>query len=188
MDTATGKTKAYNADNGLTLPLVVSIAEDDMGRMWMGTDGGGLFCYNTASETFMKYDGQTGIPLIFTYSATATHNQAVYMGTIGGMLCFKPSEVGHLRLTTNVSFNNLSLMGSKKHTFNLYGMKDASVRLAHNQNFFTVSFSVPELHSPGSLRFSCRLDGLESSWRDLSDMREVSYTNVPPGRYKLYVR
>ena len=188
MDTATGKTKAYNADNGLTLPLVVSIAEDDMGRMWMGTDGGGLFCYNTASETFMRYDGQTGIPLIFTYSATATHNQAVYMGTIGGMLCFKPSEVGHLRLTTNVSFNNLSLMGNKKHTFNLYGMKDASVRLAHNQNFFTVSFSVPELHSPGSLRFSCRLDGLESSWRDLSDMREVSYTNVPPGRYKLYVR
>jgi signal transduction histidine kinase/DNA-binding response OmpR family regulator len=72
--------------------------------------------------------------------------------------------------------------------FNLYGGSIKNINLSHDQNFFTIHFSVPELESPNRVHFSCRLKGLETSWRELSGSREVSYTNVSPGTYDFFVR
>ena len=187
LDTATGDVKPHDIAEGLTSQQVMSITEDGTGRLWIGTDGGGMFSYDRTERMFRSYAGNDDIPHTFTYSAAATHDGAVYMGTLDGLLCFKPAELGHPAASYAVNFNDLTLMDKSRSVFNLYG-GTGDISLAYNQNFFTVSFSVPELHTPGSRRFSCRLDGLEDEWRYLGDMRNVSYTNVPPGRYKLYVR
>ena len=62
------------------------------------------------------------------------------------------------------------------------------IRLRHDQNFFSVSYSVPELASPEEVQFSCMLVGLENDWREMGHSREVTYTSVPPGDYELLVR
>lgn len=188
LDPSTDRVKSYNTDDGLTSPLVTSIIEDGKGRMWMGTNGGGLFCYNIESGKFVKYDTSANMPQIFTYGAAAIYGGTAYMGTIDGMLRFRLTEAGHTKFNTCVAYNCLKLMGNDLRSFSLYGKKSPSVELSYDQNFFTVSFSVPELHNPGSQRFSCRLEGLEEQWRYLAGTREVSYTNVPPGHYRLYVR
>ena len=187
LDTATGDIKPHDIAEGLTSQQVVSMTEDATGRLWIGTDGGGMFSYDMAEGMFRSYAGNDDIPHTFTYSAAVTHNGTAYMGTLYGLLCFKPTRLGDSSAPYAVSFNDLTLMDKSRSTFNLYGGA-GNVSLDYNQNFFTVSFSVPTLHMPGSRKFSCRLDGFEDEWRYLGDMREVSYTNVPPGHYKLYVR
>lgn len=187
MDLKTGEVVRYDVKNGLTYPLVTSIVEDGRGYMWLGTNGGGLFCLDMKSGYFVKYEGIADIPTTFTYSAAAIFGGNVYFGTIEGMLSFSPSKVQQSRTYYDVDFMELRLLGGDQGVTNLY-CHDGKVKLDYNQNFFTVSFGVPELRMPESVRFSCRLDGLETDWRDLEANREVSYTNVPPGKYKLYVR
>ncbi len=188
LDTKNGSMLRHGSADGLTFPLVVSIIDDKNGHLWMGTDGGGLFCYSKATSTFAKIDGIGIIPGSFTYDATAFDGSIAYMGSIDGLLTFKPSTINISKESSIVNFTELRLMGHDNHTFNLYGHESDGIKLAYDQNFFTVLFSVPEYRMPTSIRFSCRLDGLEDSWRELDGQREVSYTSIPPGHYTLYVR
>lgn len=188
LDTKKGSLRRHGSADGLTFPLVVSIIDDRNGHLWMGTDGGGLFCYSKATGTFAKIDGIGVIPGSFTYDANAFDGSTAYMGSIDGLLTFRPSTVSIGKESSKVSFTELRLMGHDNRSFNLYGHENDGIKLTYDQNFFTVLFSVPEYRMPASIRFSCRLDGLEESWREIDGQREVSYTSIPPGHYTLYVR
>lgn len=181
-----GARRRYGAADGLTSPNVVSMVEDGGGNMWLGTDGGGLFRRNASGGGFTGYDGIADIPLTFTYSAALRYGGNLYFGTTRGLLTFNPVQARLKRNNGKVGFTGLTLMDGGKSLY-LHG-DSPQVKLAYDENFFVVSFSVPELRAPNNVRFSCRLDGLEDKWRDLPNLREVAYTNVPPGHYTLYVR
>lgn len=187
MDLKTGELVKYGTEDGLTYSSVTSIVEDGRGYMWIGTNGGGLFCHDPKSGTFVRYDEMSDIPTTFTYSAATIYDGNVYFGTINGMLFFSPAKVQQSKMFFNVDFMELGPLVGGHEKINLY-CSDNNIKLRYNENFFTVRFAVPELRIPESVRFSCRLEGLETDWRDLGSSREVSYTNVPPGKYKLYVR
>lgn len=187
MDIKTGEVVKYGAESGLTYPLVTSVVEDGRGYMWIGTNGGGLFCHDLKSGTFMRYEESDDAPTTFTYSAAKLFGSNIYFGTINGMLCFNPSKVQQSKIFFHVDFMELKPFGNDNDATNLY-CNNCKAELDYNQNFFTVRFAVPELRTPEKARFSCKLEGFENDWHDLGTSRRVSYTNVPPGKYKLYVR
>lgn len=57
-----------------------------------------------------------------------------------------------------------------------------------NENYFTINFSVPEFNAPRAIHFSYYLKGMETYWNEITDRREATYTNVPPGSYEFMVR
>lgn len=42
--------------------------------------------------------------------------------------------------------------------------------------------------TPDKVRFSCYMKGFEKGWQEIGTKRQVSYTNVPPGKYVFYVK
>lgn len=177
----------YGPSSGLTSAMVTSITEDSRGHLWMGTFNG-LFCYNPQVGNFVRFDEDMSVPNDFTFSANYFDGRSIYLGSTHGLLYFSPQRINFDKPHSMVSFISLSLLGDEKKIYNLYGSNPKPIKLSYNQNFFTINFSVPEIEAPRRLHFSCRLDGMEQRWRDLGDRREVAYTNVPPGKYKFYVR
>ncbi|MGA7314070.1 MAG: two-component regulator propeller domain-containing protein [Silvibacterium sp.] len=51
----------------------------------------------------------------------------------------------------------------------------------------TFTYTAPDLHSPEQLRFRYRLEGWDKSWREAGAARQVSYTALPPGKYRLEI-
>jgi signal transduction histidine kinase/CheY-like chemotaxis protein len=65
-------------------------------------------------------------------------------------------------------------------------LKNEYLKLAHNQNYFTLSFSAP--HFPVSdVNYSYMLENLNSDWF-LSSSNQATFTNIPPGKYVIKVR
>ena len=180
------KLTPYGIANGLTSSMVVSITEDSDRHLWMGTSNG-LFNYDPATDVFVRFDDGTSIPSSFTYASGRFSNDTMYIGSTNGLVMFDPRQARNSS-TMPADFMSLQVTSGSKRTFNFFGGMTREVRLAPDENFFTVTFSVPDIAFPGRIHFSCRLDGLEKEWRDLAGRREASYTNVPPGHYKLYVR
>lgn len=58
----TGKTKAYKKDdkNGLPNDYIVAVHEDSKGDLWIGTQNGGLYVFDTDSEKFYIYKFEAG--------------------------------------------------------------------------------------------------------------------------------
>lgn len=187
LDTDTHQIVHYDEKQGLTELQVASICEDAKGNLWIGTLNG-LFRFHPATNSFMRLGIDESLSTSFTYGTNIQKDGFIYMGTTQGLLFFNPNNI-KTRLDFNkVSMSALTILGGEQTQFNLYGTEGKVLKLAHDQNFFTISFSVPEYDSPHRIYFSCRLNGLESEWHDLGNKREVSYTNVPAGNYEFEVR
>ena len=84
-DFAVESWKVYNADNGLPSTAVTSLAEDDWGRIWVGTEGG-LARIDTEGQIEFALDTSDGLvnnrvnSLYFDQE-----NSALWIGTLGGM-------------------------------------------------------------------------------------------------------
>lgn len=179
--------RKYDNNQGLTDNNVVTIEEDNEGQLWIGTDNG-LFRFDPNTQTFARFDVDENIPSTFTYNSSLFNGRTMFFGSTKGLVMFNPALIHYRQLYSKVSLTSLNLLNNDKRVFNLYGDSIKNISLAHDQNFFTIHFAVPELDSPNRVHFSCYLRGLETSWRELSGSREVSYTNVPPGKYDFLVR
>jgi signal transduction histidine kinase len=62
-----------------------------------------------------------------------------------------------------------------------------TIRLTPRTTPITIEYTAYSLAVPERVRFRHRLDGLDTSWQDAGGRREVSYTNLPPGRYRFRV-
>lgn len=180
------KFEVHDTHQGLQNPHVYSMVEDNKGDLWIGTDNG-LYKYIRSSNTFVrKMDSR--VPLTYTHNATAVSGNTAYFGTTSGMLGFSMSNTSPRNSTAPIMFTSLSILDGKGTDISLFARQDPEVILEHSQNFFTVSFTVPEMSNPEQMQFECRLEGLEDVWRDVSVTRTVTYTNVPSGSYRLLVR
>ncbi len=177
----------HDVNDGMTTNLVTSMTEDGNGNMWIGTDNG-MFKREKGSGIFVRFDRGTDLPSYYTYNTAKYDYGIIYMGSVNGLVFFDPRRTESRREHEGVCFISLSLMNNEKKTFNLFGKKPREIRLEHDENFFTINFSVPESNSPGRIQFAYRLDGMESKWRNVSGTREATYTSVPPGEYKFYVK
>lgn len=188
LDETTGTVTSYGKQHGLTEYNIVSIQEDHLGFYWFGTENG-LFRYNPINGQFIRLGKEDNLPFAqFNYNACSKQGSLLYFGAMGGLLWFNPDEIKYEQDPTIVYFTGLELLNENKESIELYGEKPEEVCLPYNQNFFTVCFSAPELAFPDKTTFSCYMEGFEQSWQDIAHNRRISYTNVPPGKYKFYVR
>lgn len=187
LDEKTGRVESYGLDEGLTNTSVASISEDNSGKLWLGTFNG-LFRFDSKTKTFVRFDTDEHISSTFTYNSSFYDGKTMYFGSTKGLVYFKPSEIHCSQTYNGVGISSIELINNDNKVFNLYGGQIDKIKLDYDQNFFTIHFSVPEIETPNRVHFSCYLKGLEDGWRELAGAREVSYTNVPPGKYDFLVR
>ena len=135
--------KHYGEKEGLTSNQVASISEDSKGNLWIGTLNG-LFRYHPDTQSFMRLGEEEGIATSFTYNAATIRNGIAYMGSTKGLLVFSPQNIKTQLAFNKVSLASLRLLDGNQKQFNLYGNEDKELELNHDQNFFTINYSIPE--------------------------------------------
>lgn len=188
LDQATGVVTSYGTQKGLTDTNVVGILEDKSGYLWVSTFNG-LFRYNPANERFMRFGKEDNLSSTqFNYNAYFQKDDTMYFGSTGGLFSFKPADIKYDKPVNHVYLTSIEFLNHKNKVVNLYGMEPKDLYLSYDQNFFTIHFSTPELISPDKIQFSCYMKNFENGWSQISDARQVSYTNIPPGEYYFYVK
>lgn len=62
-----------------------------------------------------------------------------------------------------------------------------NLQLKHDRNHLTFDFAGIDLKFPEGVQFRFMLEGLESTWSPVTNRREATYANVPPGKYTFKV-
>ncbi len=76
----------YSIEQGLTYKSVFSIVEDNNGNLWMGTFGGGIFCYD--GKSFTNYTKAQGLVCDYVRTIHKDMNGNLWIGTRDGGLSF----------------------------------------------------------------------------------------------------
>ena len=189
LDQTSGEVTPYGVGSGLTDTNIVGMLEDKSGYLWVSTYNG-LFRYNPVNGKFIRFGKEDKLTSTqFNYNACFQEGDTMYFGSTGGLFSFKPEDIKYDGEQVNhVYFTSLELLNHENKIVSLYGMQPENIYLSYDQNFFTIHFSTPELISPDKVQFSCYMENFENGWSEISHVRQVSYTNIPPGEYYFYVK
>lgn len=71
-------------------------------------------------------------------------------------------------------------------TIALNGQKN--VQLKYTQNSFSIRFNIQNYALVNQVEYAYMLKGLENSWYTLTDPNNVTFRNLPPGKYQFQVK
>ena len=186
LDANNGKVVSI-AEGLLANQEVESILGEGLGSLWIGTDKG-LWQYNLTTRTFKSYGEEDHLlQTQFSPNAVFSDGKQFYFGSTNGLVAFEPNRLSLATDEGKVFFDDFFILGDHQH-LPLFGTTPTKLELSHDQNFFTISFSVAEFLAPHKLKFRYRLEGLDKEWREVVDVREISYTNVSPGSYTFLIQ
>ena len=185
IDEKEGKVYTNLTEHGLGSIIVTGIVESRHGYMVFSTNNG-LYYYFPENKAFMRCDLDNSIPMAYNYGACCADGQRYYFGSVEGLVMADDMPLMVNSIYKDVSLGRLSVTDGR--SINLGSKSEGEVTLKCNENYFTINYSVPEFNAPRAIHFSYYLKGMETYWNEITDRREATYTNVPPGSYEFMVR
>jgi signal transduction histidine kinase/ligand-binding sensor domain-containing protein len=64
---------------------------------------------------------------------------------------------------------------------------DGKTRIPAGRHRLTVRYAGVNVSNPDGVRYRYRLDNVDSGWSEPTALREIDYTNIPPGRFQFHV-
>lgn len=189
--------QVLTAENS-TLPdnTVFAIQGDLDGGVWLGTSRG-LARLDARERTIRVLGLDQGLQSM-EFNSRASFLGAdgeVFLGGVGGLNSFYPRSVSQNRYQPQVAITRVRAYNPGRSTGG--GLFQEMWRLGqdHQGNQFNygnrdVIFDFVALHfaEPNRNRYEYRLDGFDKEWRQAGNLREVTYSNLPPDDYTFRVR
>jgi ligand-binding sensor domain-containing protein len=177
-----GRTHHYVTDDGLSSNTCRSIAADSKGNIWVGTNKGVSVISNfnglTGNATISRYTTANGL---LSNEVTMLEMKDDVLWTAGPEgLCWVPAN----RLLVNMTAPPIYITKIISGTDTLTG-KD-SIELEYVNNRLAISYEGISLPNAATLRYRYRISDSQRDWIT-TDSRELSLTNIDPGRYTLTI-
>ncbi|MEI6865209.1 two-component regulator propeller domain-containing protein [Flavicella sp.] len=180
----------YNNKNGQPLNNVNSIVESEDGNIWFSGNSG-LCKFDKASSKFTKYTRNDGL-LSNDFNINSSfrdRNGVLYFGNYQGVDYFRPDEILN---NSNLLFSYLKglklfnkevVPGEENSPLSKVISQTEALVLNHEQSVFTIEYSTVNFTRPEKNQYAYYLEGLETSWNYVGDVRSATYTNLDHGNY-----
>lgn len=182
----------FYSKDGLSNTYLYSILKDSTNNFWMSSNAG-LIRFNpmqTEKEiTFKNYSIKDGLVNTEYNSGAAFVSESgmMYFGGAKGFNAFRPSAIkdnlhapeayviGYKRSGNDVEMD--TLITYKKHLF-----------LDWHENYFQFELVAIDYSDPLKNKFRYKLEGYDNDWSASTNVRYVSYTQLPGGEYTFKVK
>lgn len=185
--------KTYQRKDGLINTNICAITEDKKGNIWFSNNKG-ISCYVTNKGCFYNYDHSDDVPAgSFSSSCvTQSKNGQIYFGSINGVCCFNPNITMNEQPAPAAVVTEMKILGRLSNLENndmiINLSKGQNVELSHAQNSFGVRFNVQNYSLVNRVEYVYMLKGLENSWYTVNESNNVTFRNIPPGKYEFLIK
>ncbi len=199
--------RLFMKEDGLSSDLVQSILEDSEHNMWVATNSG-LTCIRVTTDNdrpgyfynLVSYDSSEGLQgELFNYNAAYfTSDAELIFGGATGFNIISPASINYNStiprlIITDFQLYNKSIKPGESHNGRVILEKSITqtkeINLSYTDNYFSLSFAALDYCMPDKARYYYKLEGFNSQWLETDrDNRKVTYTNLNPGKYTLYLK
>lgn len=194
--------KVYNKIDGLPNNEIVSLLEDNSGKIWIATLNG-LAVLDPTTEKINIYTTQDGLVSNEFNSHVAFKNDQgeLYFGGMEGFNHFYPEELGENKTPPPVVFTDLLVFNNSVPIRNASSPNDSTcfyldtsisttkeIDFSYDQNVFTFEFAALNFSLPEKNTYAYKMEGFDEEWIYSGTKRTATYTNLIPGKYTFRVR
>ena len=187
------KTNSMTRIAGLSCSDVGSIEEDRQGNLWISTMKGlNRLDRKTGRITSLyKADG-IGSDEFCDRASCQLPNGCLVFGGTDGITMFNPADIDTLGrqhiMFCDLKIHNQLVKPSKDGPIEAMLDSCTEVRLGHDENSFSISFTALDYGEYERVHYYYMMDGFDNDWTDAVNGHVASYANLPAGHYTFRVR
>lgn len=178
----------YGIKEGFPGNLVYSILKDQNESLWFATSNG-LCRFDEANNNFVKYQTEDGLQgREFNLRASfLSEDGEMFFGGMNGLNSFYPDSIKENPFVPVVAFTSAYKIAKGSNLyFNLENIPQ--IHVYYGENTFTVEFAAMEFTNPSKNSFAYMLEGADKDWIYIGTRNFVTFSNLPPGSYTLWVK
>lgn len=182
----------FNKENGLQNSTVHTMLKDNSGNIWIATNSG-LERFHTNNHEIQSYNRMNGMNIIeFSDGAALKTKDALFFGGINGLAIIRenPTYYAANSYSPPIRFTRLSVLGKEQNLYDYIQTNNNTSKLVlkYTQNYFTISFIALDYINSNNYSYLYKIDKKGSEWIDNGLSNSVSFTQMSPGDYTLYVK
>ncbi|MBL7912081.1 MAG: SpoIIE family protein phosphatase [Bacteroidia bacterium] len=181
----------YEKD-GLPNTYLYSLLKDSVNNFWMSSNYGIIKFDPLQKENeivFKSYGIKDGL-LNTEYNVGAAFvspSGTMYFGGSKGYNVFRPTLIKDNLLAPN-SFITGYKRGGKDISVDSFIAYKKYLKLSWRENYFQFELAALDYTDPAKNKFKYKLEGYDNDWSAPTNVRYVSYTELPGGEYKFLVK
>lgn len=162
-------------------------------QYWIATTNG-LFVYDVTTKKYEIYfvDNFSKGNFYTTRAVYQDLQGRIHWGTMNGFYSFYPNSLQQKHSISNLLFADLFISYQKQapniDNYSTHISQLKKLQLSYKQNIWGVSFDAICYNAPDAVVFSYKLEGFDRDWNFIGNKREITFTNIPPGSYTLFVK
>ena len=176
----------YTANEGLADNGVMSIQEDDQGKLWIATLNG-LSVFDPVNETFQNYYEKDGLQdNEFTNAACRLKSGELAFGGKNGISICNPSNLFINKKPPRLSILSFNVFDRKK---DIEMANTKQIELNYNENYFSFEYTALDFSNPEHIQYAYKLENADKDWIYTDAVSRIAkYTNIDPGNYRFRVK
>ncbi len=195
-DPITKQLEQFNVDNGLPNDMIYGIQEHN-DHLWF-TSNKGLTKFNKHTYEILNFDVKDGIQGDeFNMPSIKLHDGLLAFGGMNGLTVFNPDEVSAPEKDISIYFTSLMLNGEPvlplqerfgeiplKHSI----LKADTIELSYQEKLISLDFTALLYFQNNKINYRYRVLPKTKKWIELNGTNNVTFTNLPPGKYTLEIQ
>ena len=185
----------FTQREGLPNNTIHGILEDSKTNIWLSTNLG-LVMYDRAKDKFKTFDANDGLKNNEFADGAAfqsTLSSRLFFGGIDGLDIVFPQKLHlqnyfpRLSITEFQIRNAMVTAGDKSNILTQNIDLTKEITLQYDQNFMSFFFTTLDYWNKQKSEYSYFLENFDKGWNFIGAQQSVTFTNVPPGHYTLYI-
>ncbi|MFC3335106.1 hybrid sensor histidine kinase/response regulator transcription factor [Flavobacterium palustre] len=185
----TSQKKFLTQANGISNNSVLNIIRDNQGAYWCSTYNG-IFVYNPVNGKITTYHDADGLQSNqFNYNAALklATGEIVFGGIKGfNIIDTKVNSLIHAfpkLVITSIKVNNKAIEESGLTAFGINKLE-----LPYDESMLNIEFAALEYSLPEKISYAYFLEGWDSQWHYVDNIRSANYSRLTEGNYTLKIK
>lgn len=175
--------------NGLPNNSILNIVQDKQGDYWCSTYNG-IFVYNANSGKIASYHDADGLQSNqFNYNAALKLSTGeIVFGGIKGFNIIDTKISGQIHDFPKVVITSIKVNNKVYDQSGLGAFGIDKLELPYDESMLNIDFAALEYSLPEKISYAYFLDGWDSQWHYVDNIRSANYSRITEGDYVLKIK
>ena len=186
---------SYTTHDGLPNNTIHGMVCDHAGNLWVSTNLG-LSQFTVDNHRFRNFTEEDGLQNNEFADGAFFHDDQtgyIFMGGNSGFNYFRSADIGEYTYIPNIAVSAIKGQNDDQPYYPSFvvtpELRDPPhVTLKHDQNFFDITLAALSFINSEKCQYAYHLENFDKQWNNIQNRRVISFTNVPPGKYTLWLK